>query len=140
MLEFPYVSFEVTPAPNSKRKKTVWRPVVEIIVFRNKMFAAYPVLIDSGADYNIFHGDLFTALGGKLTSGRKRRIVGLGDQPLKGYEHKIELKLPGGLKYTTQAIFSNQIPDHAFGVLGQEGFFDQHKVTFQYGKKIVSIS
>ena len=139
MLEFPYVSFEVEFTPNTKRKKTIWRPVVEIIIFRGTKFAAYPVLIDSGADYNIFHGDLLLALGGKLTSGKKRNIFGIGNQPLKGYEHKAELKLPGGNKFESKAIFSNQIPDYAFGVLGQEGFFDKYDISFNFNRKIITI-
>jgi len=140
MIKYPYVSFEVEVAPNSKRKKTIWRPIIELIVFCGTQFAAYPVLVDSGADYNIFHSGLLEALGGKLTKGKKRRIVALGNQPLKGYMHNIKLKLVGGNKFESSAIFSNQIPDHALGVLGQNGFFDRYKITFNYKAKTINIS
>lgn len=139
-LVFPYASFDVEPSPNSKRRKTVWRPIIEIIVFKGTKFASYPVLIDSGADYNIFHSGLLLALGGNLTSGNKRTVVGLRDQPLKGYEHKLDLKLPGGKKFEAKAIFSNQISNHAFGVVGQEGFFDKFKVKFDYKSKRITIN
>lgn len=140
MSNYPYVSFEVEAAQNSTRKLAVWRPMVEIIVLFGNNYVSYPVIVDSGADFNIFHGGLLEALGGKLTKGRKRKIVGLGDQPLKGYKHKIELKLPGENKFITSAIFSNQIPEHAFGVLGQEGFFDKFEVCFDYNAKKMEIS
>ena len=140
MIEYPYVSFEVEVTPNSKRLKTVWRPVVEIIIFRGGNYAAYPVLIDSGADYNIFHGGILQALGGRLSTGKKRRIVGLGNQQLKGYEHKIDIKLVGGQKFGTNAIFSNQIPDHALGVLGQQGFFEKYNIEFKYKTKKIIIN
>ena len=36
---------------------TIKRPIIEIIVKSKSKFAIYPVLIDSGADYCIFHSD-----------------------------------------------------------------------------------
>lgn len=121
-MEYPYYSFEVVFSPGTKREKTVWRPVVEVILLYRKRIISYPVLIDSGADYNIFHSGVSDALGIKLTSGKKRRIYGLGKRPIKGYEHKIDLRMVSLKSIQTKAIFTKELSGHAFGVLGNEGF------------------
>src|SRR3989344_6000303 len=131
-MQYHYYSFDVEFSPGTKRKKTLWRPIIEIILLYGKRVISYPVLIDSGADYNIFHSGVADALGIKLTSGKKRRIYGLGEQPIKGYEHKIDLKMVGLRSVQSKAIFTKELSDHAFGVLGNEGFFSHFRVRFDY--------
>lgn len=140
MATFPYYSFEVRFTSASKRKKTIWRPLIEVILLKNNKYLSYPVLIDSGADYNVFHGEIAEILGLKLTSGNKRVLYGLGNQPIKGYEHNIQLRVPGLNTIDTKAIFSKQLPEYAHGVLGNVGFFDKFTVEFDYGDKTIEIS
>lgn len=140
MATFPYYLFEVKFTPGSKRKKRVWRPVIEVILLKNDKFLSHPVLIDSGADYNLFRGEIAEIFGLKLTSGNKRIIYGLGNQPIKGYKHKIQLRLPGLDTVDTKAIFSKQLSEHAHGVLGNVGFFDKFTVEFDYNNKTIEVS
>ena len=133
-MQYRYYSFEVEISAGTRRKKTVWRPIVEVILLHGKRIVSYPVLIDSGADYNIFHSVVAEALGINLTSRRKRKLYGLGGQPIKGYEHKINIKMVGLRTVESKAIFTKELPGHAFGVLGNEGFFDHFEVRFDYNR------
>ena len=126
---FPYREIGIDPR--------IFRPLIPITLIYQKRFAQTAALLDSGADYNLFHGDVATYLGITLTSGTKRRIQGIKGS-IYGYEHKISLRVDTHT-YKTSIIFSNQIPDNALAVLGNTGFFDHFSVEFNYPQKITLI-
>ena len=66
------------------------------------------VLLDSGADFNLIHGDVANYLGLNLTAGSKRNISGISGQ-IKGYEQKLQIKI-GNYLNKTSVTFSNQLP------------------------------
>lgn len=137
-LNFPYLEFEATPFPSSKRKFVIHRPVIPITLVYRKRYVHHAALLDSGADFNVFHGDIATYLGISLTKGSRRNIWGLGGGPLKGYEHAIILKIKN-ITYKTRVTFSNQIPDNTLAVLGNKGFFDKFSVNFDYKNKLITL-
>lgn len=139
-MRFNYKPEEVPLTPTSKRTTIVWRPIIPIILIKGKKLVGYEALMDSGADHNIFHGDLTEILGIKLTLGKSRKVYGLGGQSIKGYIHNLVIKPMGMEKYSAPVIFSKQMPEHSLGVLGNIGFFDKFKVTFDYEKKIIEVS
>ena len=138
MIEFNYKPIEVIPFKTASRKKFVWRPIIPVFLIVGKIIVGYEALIDSGADYNVFDGEIATILKINLTRGKKRQISGLGNQIIKGYEHKLQIKV-GDRIFISKIIFSNQIPPHSFGVLGNDGFFNRFKVTFDYPRKLIEI-
>ncbi len=138
-MKFPYRELEVLSSPASRRKKKVLRPIISVILIFNRRIIGYEALIDSGADFNIFDASIAEALRIRLTSGNKRQIAGIGGQRIKGYEHNIVLKICGN-EYKTGVIFSKEIPPYSFGVLGNQGFFDQFDVKFNYRKKFIEVS
>ena len=136
---FKYKPEEIPVTPTSKRVKVVWRPIIPIILIKGKKLVGYEALIDSGADHNIFHGDLAEIIGLKLTSGKSRKVYGLSGEPIKGYIHNIVIKPIGMKEFSTPVIFSLQIPKHSLGVLGNIGFFDKFEVSFDYKKKKIKV-
>lgn len=134
-MRFTYREIPILFSPSSKRKKFIYRPIIPVILIRSKRLVGYEALIDSGSDYNIFHSRIAEILGIHLSKGRKRQIIGIGEQRLKGYEHNVILKV-AGKQYKTRVIFSKQIPPNSFGVLGNSGFFNHFRVTFKYPKYI----
>lgn len=106
---------------------------------RGKKIVGYETLIDSGADHNIFHGEVAEVLGIKLTTGKKRKILGISGGPIKGYIHNIEIKPVSMDSFRTPVIFSNQLSPHSQAILGNTGFFDRFKVTFDYKNKSIDI-
>lgn len=137
-MEFNYKPVEVTPFKSSSRKKIIWRPIIPVFLMVGKIIVGYEALIDSGADYNVFDGEIANILEINLNRGKKRQIAGLGNQIIKGYEHKVQMKV-GDKQFMTKVIFSNQIPSHSFGVLGNEGFLDKFVVTLNYHDKTVEL-
>ena|SRR3989344_7038687 len=130
-MKFTYKEIPISFSPSSKRKKSVYRPIIPVILLFNKEFIGYEALIDSGSDYNVFDASVAEFLGIKVSFGHKRQIVGIGEQKIKGYEHKITLKI-AGRRYNTLVIFSKQIPSNSFGILGSQGFFSHFIVKFKY--------
>ena len=134
-MKFTYREIPILFSPATKRKKFIYRPILPVILIRGKKFVGYEALVDSGADYNIFHSRIAEILGISLTKSHKRQILGIGNQELKGYEHDVNLKI-ARKEYISKVIFSNKIPPNSFGILGNQGFFDHFKVTFKYPKYI----
>lgn len=132
-MQYSYTKLQVQPFANSTRQITVFRPIVPVTIMYRQKLVQFAALVDSGADFNVFHGDIAVYLGIKLTAGSKRTIGGISGQ-IKGYEHSVRLKID---KYTfrSKIIFSNQLPDNALAVLGNVGFFDRFEVTFDYAKR-----
>ena len=113
------------------------RPIIPVVLLYKQKLVRYAALIDSGADYNVFHGDVAMYLGIKLKTGSKKHIAGISGN-IRGYEHKIHMRI-GDYMYKTSVIFSDQIPDNALAVLGSKGFFDQFVVTLDYSQKLIEI-
>jgi len=66
---FPYTKLTVKPFPGSKRQSAIYRPIIPVTIIYRKKLIVFQALIDSGADYNIFHGDIAAYLGINLTKG-----------------------------------------------------------------------
>lgn len=97
--KFP-VNTENCPFPN---KKSSLRPIIEVDFETQLGNLGYLVLIDSGADYCIFHAEI---------GGHSRRyMVG----------------------------FSYDMGKLAYGLLGQDGFFDKWNVKFEYQKENIEL-
>ena len=121
-MEFTYKPIKVAPTTASQKRKTLWRPIIPVILRYGKALVGYEALIDSGADFNVFDAGIALILGITLKRGKKRQIVGIGNQILKGYEHQVKLRISNS-EYLAPVIFSQQIPDYSFEVLGNKGFF-----------------
>ena len=138
-MEYHYKPEEVPVSENSKRKIIIWRPIIPVILVKNRKVVGYEALLDTGADYNVFHSEIAEILGIDLTKGKSKKIYGLGGQHIKGYVHNVELKLQGFSSFKSEIVFSKQIPEHSIGVLGNTGFFDHYEVIFNYNSKSVKI-
>lgn len=138
-LHFSYSEFETSPFPSSKRRIVIYRPLIPVTLVYGRRFVHHAALLDSGADFNIFHGDIAAYLGIPLTKGSRRNIWGLGGGPIKGYEHSLILKIRQ-ITYTTAVTFSNHLPENTLAVLGNRGFFDRFVVTFNYKAKAITLT
>jgi hypothetical protein len=138
-LDFPYSEITGKPLPTSKRSVSFFRPIIPVTLLYGQKYVMYEALIDSGADNNVFHGDIALYLGIDLKKGSKKRISGISGGLIKGYEHKLRMKL-GTYEFRTKATFSSQIPDNSIAVFGNQGFFDHFNISFDYINKLVNIS
>lgn len=138
-MNFQYRKFPVDPAncpfPN---KKSALRPVVQIDFDVPKGSFGYFVLIDSGADYCVFHATIGEQLGLDIKSGKLLTFFGTSGEPQKAYFHKITFKI-GGHEHSCEVGFSYDMEKLAYGLLGQDGFFDKWNIKFEYTKENIEL-
>jgi len=116
-----------------------FRPVIPIEITKKRLNFPTEALLDTGADFSIFSGEIGRALGIKIDEGVSHEIIGVGGAVTKGYIHKIGITVPGFTTYTSWGFFSNQLNDMHPSILGQRGFFENFKVSFEYKKKLIVV-
>lgn len=110
-----------------------WRPIILIEVIYKKSSIRHEVLIDSGADYCIFNGEIGEALGIDVQKGDRHIFKGIDGVEQIGYSHRIGINVRG-IIYNAMAVFSYDIADMSCGIVGQLHFFDHFKINFDYQK------
>lgn len=111
------------------------RPLIPISLrFQNKKINTL-ALIDSGADFNVFHSDLAQLLDINLDSLKEIEFGGIkkDKEQCKGKLVMVEIGIDGDF-FDAPIIFSSDISDNGYGILGQNGFFDHFRVTLDYKK------
>lgn len=121
-----------------KRVDENLRPLIPVEVVNRKTGKSVGqlVLVDSGADFCIFRAEVGEILGLNIKSGHKREFAGISGESSICYVHNLEI-IVGNVHYPIPVTFSYDIRDDGYGIVGQVGFFDQFKITFDYSKKHV---
>ncbi|OGH19717.1 MAG: hypothetical protein A3D74_03190 [Candidatus Levybacteria bacterium RIFCSPHIGHO2_02_FULL_37_13] len=116
-----------------------YRPIVRVTLKFNKIEFNYLALIDSGADFNIFHADIAKIL--KIDLSKLKNPVNFSG--IKGggigYFTSIDLGVEGNF-VNTPVVFSNDISDNGYGILGQQGFFNNYKIDFDYRLRRIELT
>lgn len=102
-------------------------PVIFLHLKRNNIELDTYALIDSGASMSTFHADVANSLGIEIENGEKRTSSGICGK-VDVYIHNLELKV-FEIWFPCKIAFSKQLTS-SFNLLGREGFFDKHLVTF----------
>ncbi|MEX0737618.1 MAG: hypothetical protein WD182_09275, partial [Bacteroidota bacterium] len=88
-------------------------------------------LIDTGADHTLINKLWAKALGVEWKGGVKTSSYGISGSPNDIYLHEVEIEIPR-LSNSRRTILVGFIDSKNVGILlGQVGFFDNFKVTFQ---------
>ena len=119
-----YRKFPAAPTEPFPRRKSVVRPVVPVALINGSNRVRVYALIDSGADYCIFHAEIGEQLGLQIESGKSLPFSGIAG---------------AGHEFGCYAGFSRDIQDLPYGILGQVGFFDVFKVSFDYKKEKIEL-
>lgn len=122
-----------------KYSSTVLRPVIPIEIFYKDKPVKYEVLVDSGADINIFDADIAQVLGIDLTSGEKSTVSGITGAGKPYYIHKVDLRIGGHMFKDIKVGFLKEMGAYGYGVVGQNGFFDLFIVKFDLIKKEIEL-
>lgn len=138
-MNFRYRKFPIDPnnCPFSEKKSSL-RPVIQINFENPKGNFGYFVLIDSGADYCLFHASIGEQLGLDIKKGKALTFFGTSGEPQKAYFHKISFKI-GGHDHVAEVGFSYEMEGLAYGILGQDGFFNKWTVKFEYQKENIEL-
>ena len=105
------------------------RPYVQIRVGQGERSRRYQVLVDSGADINVFSADLAKALGLDLESGKPLTVRGATGESEIFYVHPVTVAL-GDVTYKTTAAFADLPHLELAGLAGHAGFFSEFYVEF----------
>lgn len=116
-----------------------YRPIIKVTLKLHRIEFNYLALIDSGADFNIFHADIAKIL--KIDLPKLRNPVDFSG--IKGggvgYFTSIDLGVEGNF-VNTPVVFSNDISNNGYGILGQQGFFNNYKIEFDYRLKRIELT
>lgn len=140
-LKFPYQKFPSDPNEAFPTHKAAQRPVIPIAVKYKDKKIDYLALIDSGADFCIFHSEIGEFLGMDIKSGKKLEFFGVTGDKKISYFHNIIINIGGHDKecYCGFApdFSANKMP---YGILGQKGFFNSFKIMMDYNKNRIELS
>jgi len=137
-MKFKYQKIGVAKSEAFPDRKSILRPIIPIILKYKDKKVGYRVLIDSGADYNIFHGVIGEILGLDVKTGKEENLGGISGHTLTVYFHFIDAEI-GGWEYKLYCGFSYDIPPYGYGVVGQNGFFDTFIVKFDLIKEEIEL-
>jgi len=133
-----YRKFPAQPTEPFPRRISVSRPVVPIALINGSQRVRNLALIDSGADYCIFHAEIGEQIGIDIDSGKRLSFFGTGGQEQSAFFHDIKLEV-GGHEISCFAGFLRELESLPYGILGQIGFFDNFKITFDYEKEKIEL-
>lgn len=117
----------------------ILRPVIPIQIIHKSTIVFYEVLIDSGADSNIFSSDIADIFGIDILQGEEGKVAGITGESRKLYYHYLDLRIGGILYKDVKVGFLREMGEYAYGVVGQKGFFDIFVVKFDLVKKEIDI-
>src|SRR3989344_145135 len=133
-MKFKYLEFKLSERSDFFGE-SIFKPVIPIGLTIGDEPFEYSALIDSGADFCIFDAGIGDALNIDVRSGKKVNFGGIQEAgAAEAFIHEVTLII-GGWKYKTQVAFSYHLSKRAFGVLGQQGFFDLFSVKFDLVKE-----
>jgi len=112
---------------------------VRITNKENKRSTNYRAMLDSGAFANVFHSDIAQVLGIDLSKIKETLLFGGvkdSKRQMKGKPYIVEIMVVQkgkSHKFDSCVIFSDEVSDTGFALLGRQGFFDQFdEVCFNY--------
>ena len=117
----------------------VLRPVIPIQIIYKETIVFYEVLIDSGADSNIFSSDIADIFGIDITKGDRGEVAGITGETRTLYFHYLDLRVGGKLLKNVRVGFLKEMGQYAYGVAGQRGFFDIFTVKFDLIKNEIEL-
>ena len=116
-------------------------PLIDVTLTNkdNGRKVSYRALLDSGAFANVFHSDIAKVLGIDLTTIREQELfkgVEKTKRQMKGKPYIIEIMIIQkgySHKFDSYVIFTDDINEDGFPLLGRQCFFDRFKeIAFNY--------
>lgn len=132
------MTFKFTSLISQDGKYRFIRPLIPVVLAGPKGSFEIDALLDTGADRSLFSKDLGDALGLDFSKAKAEPFGGIGKGTVKVYTLQVEVAIFGIAKHVTIPIGfveGNNVPS----LLGQEGFFDAFKITFDRNNNMIEI-
>ncbi|MEK7629238.1 MAG: aspartyl protease family protein [Patescibacteria group bacterium] len=131
-MKYEYTTY--LPAGNNKFIK---RSMLEVEIYGPNGSHKQLALVDSGADRSLFHIEIAKVLGIDLSQSKKSVVTGITGQS-EEFLVEVEIK-PKHLEPIRIPVGFIDSP-YVGVLLGQEGFFDKHKIKFEKDHNIFEIT
>ena len=136
---YPYVAISLPANEAHPQGTTAFRPLTfATLTAANGQSIRCMVLPDSGADACLFPLSL-ALLELDVLNLPKAITGGVGSQTNVTYYDTITIDLGSGIRFSAFVGFTQGMDPIGFGLLGQAGFFEQHRVEFRHRQKIFTI-
>jgi hypothetical protein len=123
------MKYRYTPSLQASEPASTRRvPLVKVTLFHQDKKVNVLAMIDSGADICVFNLGYAQALGIDLSQCDPVVVSGVEGTAQDCYRTTIDLEPEGLPRIKLQALFIDS--PGVDGLLGQEGFFDQHIISF----------
>jgi hypothetical protein len=114
------------------------RPIIEVELRGPNGTFRELALVDSGADRSLVHREIADVLGLDYRKGKRRQVIGVSgitdvwyaEMAMRFQHSRSELMIPVGIIDTP----------YVGVLLGQEGFFDLHRITFARAHNMFAIT
>ena len=96
-------------------------------------------IVDSGADHCVFPRSFMQPLGLDPLAAPVDMTSGVGSTNVPTHFANVMIDLQGLIQFPVYAGFTTGMEQLGMGLLGQTGFFERLKITFDYSKKFYTI-
>jgi len=127
--KFEYTKF----ATVDSARPWIARSMVPIRLFAKSRFAQVLALVDSGADYSLFHTDYAEALVLTTDIGDHAKIRGIAGKDIIAQFHTVELQVIGFPERIKTRVGFTESPG-VDAILGQTDFFMRYNIKFERSK------
>jgi len=144
-MKFEYARYRTSDGPD------ITRPIIRVLMHNPRDVHATSIaceaLVDSGADFCVFSGEIADLLGIDITAGQQQLVSGVvAGESRPVYFHAIEIIVgPYGhaLRLPIWAGFMPDLANNGHGLLGRHGFFSgltfvkfrDHDAELELGKR-----
>lgn len=115
------------------------RPYILIGLQYKDIIFPIDALLDSGSDCCICHMYIGESLGISFAKKKKHMIYATNKTPITVFEETITAKIADNI-YPCPFYFSENISLENPVILGQRGFFDHFRVTFDLPENVIELS
>ena len=94
-MKFWYKEFQVSATEAFPGRTKIYRPIIPFGIESRYKKIGYEVLLDSGADWNLFHSVIGEILGIDVPKGKKQPFGGIGGGNYLAYFHEVTIFIGG---------------------------------------------
>jgi hypothetical protein len=137
-IPFPYT---VAHVKRGNRLATItYRPILPtVLTSENGTILECPALVDSGADACLFPLYVAQGLNLDLTTLPRSVTGGVGNLLNVTFHAILTVDLGHGIRFRAEVGFTEGMNRAGFGLLGQQGFFENYNVEFRHRDRVFTI-
>ncbi len=115
------------------------RPVLMLTLMNGPNRLSCYAIVDSGADHCVFPRSFMQPLGLDALTAPIEPSTGLGSTNVPTHYCPIHIDLQGVIQFPLNAGFTTGLDQVGVGLLGQAGFFERFKVSFDLPQRVYHI-